>query len=278
MPNDTIAAISTPPGRGGIGIVRLSGPEAPHIAAQILALNAPLEHARARYTQVLSADNTPLDEAVATAFLAPHSYTGEHVIEIATHGAPVILDAVLTRALSLGARLAEPGEFTQRAFASGRLDLTQAEAVHDLIAARTLDQARQAAQQLGGALSRRLAPTKEKLLHLIALLEAGMDFASGELDDVDVVPPAHIAQEIAAITAALSQLAATFARAHLLRQGAALALVGRPNAGKSSRFNRLHDHDRAIVTATPGTTRDTIEETFSLDGIPIRLVDTAGLR
>jgi tRNA modification GTPase len=278
---DTIAAISTPPGRGGIGIVRLSGPDAFRIAAQLLDLAAkPLAHAHARYTRVFDPTDPArtLDEAVATAFHAPHSYTGEDVVEIATHGSPVILDAVLEAALAAGARLADPGEFTQRAFASGRLDLTQAEAVHDLIAARTLDAARQAAQQLGGSLARRLAPTKERLLHLIALLEAGMDFASGELDDVDVVPPTHIAAEVAAVTAQLEALAATYRRGQLLRTGAALALVGRPNAGKSSLFNRLLERDRAIVTPIPGTTRDTVEEAFALAGIPLRLVDTAGLR
>lgn len=277
---DTIAAISTPPGRGGIGIVRLSGPEAFRIAAGLLDRPPALEHARARLTRIADPAHpgTTLDEAVVTPFVAPRSYTGEDVVELAMHGAPVILDSVLRAALASGARLAEPGEFTQRAFRNGRLDLTQAEAVHDLIAARTLDQVRQAAQQLGGALSRRVSPAKETLLHLIALLEAGMDFASGELDDVDVVPPAQIAAEIAAVQGQLRSLAATFSRGHLLRSGASLALVGRPNAGKSSLFNRLLERDRAIVTHIPGTTRDTLEESIALAGIPLRLVDTAGLR
>ncbi len=293
---DTIAAISTPPGRGGIGIVRLTGPEAFAIATALLRLSAPLEHARARFGRVLdpnaaelqkdpppqnqaqpAADNF-IDEAVVTGFRGPQSYTGDDVVEIATHGAPVVLDTVLTAALRHGARLAEPGEFTQRAFLAGRLDLTQAEAVHDLIAAQTLEQARAAAQQLGGALSRRLAPAKERLLHLIALLEAGMDFASGELDDVEVVSPAHIAAELAAVYHSLGQLAQSFHAGALLRSGVSLALVGRPNAGKSSLFNHLLERPRAIVTPLPGTTRDTVEETWSLGGIPIRLVDTAGLR
>ena len=208
---DTIVAISTPPGRGGIGIVRLSGPDALTIAAQLLHLTGPLDdpkaHARARRARVLDPGNDAhtIDDALVTAFLAPHSYTGDTLVEIAAHGSPVILDAILRSALAHGARLAlpvrlaTPGEFTQRAFLSGRLDLTQAEAVHDLIAAQTLDQARVAAQQLGGAISRRVAPAKESLLHLIALLEAGMDFASGELDDVDIVPPAQIAAAIASV-------------------------------------------------------------------------------
>jgi tRNA modification GTPase len=287
-PPDTVAAISTPPGRGGIGIVRLSGPAALRIAATLVTLASgapslidPSAHAHARLARVLDPANptaAPIDEAIVTAFHAPHSYTGEDLVEIAAHGSPIILEAILRAAIAAGSRLATPGEFTQRAFLAGRLDLTQAEAVHDLIAAQTLDQARSAAQQLGGALSRRIAPAKQSLLHLIALLEAGMDFASGELDDVDVVPPDHIAAAIASAVAPLEALAATFTRGRLLRDGASIALVGPPNAGKSSLFNRLLDRERAIVTAAPGTTRDTVEESFSLSGIPLRLIDTAGLR
>jgi tRNA modification GTPase len=309
VPLETIAAISTPPGRGGIGIVRLAGPEALRLAEALLEmrgvvdLRAAESHARAYVVRVLdpeafslpthrgktAMDGAPggrkiIDDAVVTAFHAPRSYTGDDVVEIAAHGSPVILEAILRGVLAhaarlgIAARLAAPGEFTQRAFLSGRLDLTQAEAVHDLIAAQTLDQARVAAQQLGGALSRRVAPAKERLLHLIALLEAGMDFASGELDDVDVVPPGQIDEAIYAVRGPLAALAATFRRGQLLREGAAIALVGRPNAGKSSLFNRLLERERAIVTPIPGTTRDTLEESLALGGIPLRLVDTAGLR
>ena len=276
---ETIAAISTPPGRGGIGIVRLSGPEAASIAVQLVRLRQPLEHARARLAEVLDdqsgIDAGRIDEAVVTFFAAPHSYTAEDLVEIAAHGSPVVLELLLSRALALGARLAEPGEFTQRAFLAGKLDLTQAEAVRDLIEAQTLTQARQAASQMGGALSRRVGPAKQALVELIALLEAGIDFAE---DDVDLTPETEIARRIGELTPPLAALEASFARGHIVHDGLTLAIVGRPNVGKSSLFNCLAERDRAIVTATPGTTRDTVSERISLDGIPLELVDTAGLR
>jgi len=280
---DTIAAISTPPGRGGIGIVRLSGPQAASIAVQLLRPRNPLEHARARLADVLDRDSDSetqfdaarIDEAVVTYFAAPNSYTSDDLVEIAAHGSPVVLDLLLRRSLALGARLAEPGEFTQRAFLSGRIDLTQAEAVRDLIEAQTLTQARQAASQMGGALSRRVGPIKEALVELIALLEAGIDFAE---DDVEVTPAAEIARRIGEVTSPLTALEASFARGRIVHDGLTLAIVGRPNAGKSSLFNRLVERERAIVTPTPGTTRDTVSERISLDGVPLELVDTAGLR
>jgi tRNA modification GTPase len=278
MSADTIAAISTPPGRGGIGIVRLSGPEATAIAPQLVRLRQPLEHGRARLVDVLdgvSDESEKIDEALVTWFAAPNSYTAEDVVEIAAHGSPVVLDLLLRRALDLGARLAEPGEFTQRAFLAGRIDLTQAEAVRDLIEAQTLTQARQAASQMGGALSRRVGPAKLALVELIALLEAGIDFAE---DDVDVTPQAEIARRIGELTPGLKALEASYGRGRIVHDGLTLAIVGRPNAGKSSLFNRLVERERAIVTATPGTTRDTVTERISLDGIPLELVDTAGLR
>jgi len=277
---DTIAAISTPPGRGGIGIVRLSGTDSVSIAAQLVRLRHPLMPAHVRLADVIAYSETGaelevIDEALVTYFDAPNSYTSEDVVEIAAHGSPVILDFLLRRALALGARLADPGEFTQRAFLSGRLDLTQAEAVRDLIEAQTLTQARQAASQLGGALSRRVMPVKHSLVELIALLEAGIDFAE---DDVDVAPQVEIARRIDALRPPLTALEASFARGRLVHYGLTLAIVGRPNAGKSSLFNRLVERDRAIVTASPGTTRDLVTERISLDGIPLELVDTAGLR
>ena len=275
---DTIAAISTPPGRGGIGIVRISGRLALSIASQLVSPRQPLEHAHARLADVLDPNDPEaarIDQAMVTFFAAPSSYTSEDLVEIAAHGSPVVLELLLRLALQLGARLAEPGEFTQRAFLSGRIDLTQAEAVRDLIEAQTLTQARQAASQMGGALSRRVAPVKQDLVELIALLEAGIDFAE---DDVEVTPQTEIARRIDTLVPPLAALEASFARGRIVHDGLSLALVGRPNVGKSSLFNRLVERDRAIVTATPGTTRDLVTERISLGGIPIELVDTAGLR
>ena len=276
LDNDTIVAISTPPGRGGIGIVRLSGPHARAIAEPLLRLRHPLAAAQARFAEIIDTENSDvLDEAVVTYFQAPGSYTAEDIVEIAAHGSPVLLDHILRACIGNGARLAEPGEFTQRAFLSGRLDLTQAEAVHDLIESTTLHQARVAAQQLGGALSRRIAPVKEKLIHLIAALEAGIDFAE---DDIDLLPADEITARIEAVQRPLAALEQTFGYGRIVRDGFTLAIVGRPNAGKSSLFNRLVQRDRAIVTAAPGTTRDLVTERISLEGIPVELIDTAGLR
>jgi tRNA modification GTPase len=187
----------------------------------------------------------------------------------------VLLDHIVRQCLAAGARLAEPGEFTQRAFISGRLDLTQAEAVHDLIEATTIHQARIAAQQLSGSLSRHIAPIKQQLIALIAALEAGIDFAE---DDIDLLPANEITAQIQSIQTPLAALERTFAYGRIVREGFSLAIIGRPNVGKSSIFNRLVERDRAIVTATPGTTRDLVTERVSLDGIPVELIDTAGLR
>jgi tRNA modification GTPase len=273
---ETIVAIATPPGRGGIGIVRLSGPASLRIAEPMLRLRNPLTHAHARFADLLDLETQEkLDEAVVTFFAAPHSYTGEDVVEMAAHGSPVILETLVRQALEAGARLAAPGEFTQRAFLSGRIDLTQAEAVHDLIAAQTLYQARVAAQQLHGALSRRIKPIKEGLVALIAMLEAGIDFAE---DDIDVLPAEEILSRIEEIRHLLQPVADSFARGRIVHEGLMLAIVGRPNAGKSSLFNRIVQRERAIVTASPGTTRDLVTERVSLGGIPVELVDTAGMR
>ena len=269
-------AISTPPGRGGIGIVRLSGAEARQIAESLLRLKHPLEAGRSRFAHVMDVSTRAvLDEAVVTFFVAPNSYTSEDVIEIAAHGAPVLLDYLLRQCMAAGARIAEPGEFTQRAFLAGRLDLTQAEAVRSLIDATTMQQARTAAQQLGGGLSHEVQPVKRKLIELIAALEAGVDFAE---DDLELMPDEEIAQRLRAIDTPLRALEESFKYGRVLREGFRLAIVGRPNAGKSSLFNRLIGRDRAIVTAQPGTTRDPVYERMEISGIPVELIDTAGLR
>jgi tRNA modification GTPase len=274
--DDTIVAIATPPGRGGIGVVRLSGPQARQIAEGILRLKHELEPGRASFCELIEPDTGErVDEAVVTFFAKPHSYTADDVVEISAHGSPVVLRHIVELATARGARLAEPGEFTMRAFLNGRIDLTQAEAVRDLIESQTLYQAKVAAQQLEGALSKRLQPVKKRLVDLIAIMEAGIDFAE---DDVAVLPSEEIRQRINAIESPLELLRASFAYGKIVHEGLTLAIVGRPNVGKSSLFNRLVERERAIVTATPGTTRDLVTETVALGGIPIKLVDTAGIR
>ena len=281
LQQDTIVAISTPVGRGGIGVVRLSGTRALAAAAPLLRLRHPLAAGRARFGEIVDvATGDVLDQAVVTYFAAPNSYTGEDVVEIAAHGAPVLLEYIVRQCCAGagkdgGARLAEPGEFTQRAFLAGRIDLTQAEAVGDLIGSSTLEQARVAARQLGGALARAVAPVKAELVQLIATMEAGIDFAE---DDIDILPAEKIAGNILAVRAPLERLERSFAYGRVVREGFRLAIVGRPNVGKSSLFNRLIERERAIVTATPGTTRDLVTETVAIDGIPVELIDTAGLR
>jgi len=274
---DTIVAIATAPGRGGLGVVRLSGDRAIEMATGLIRFaKLPLETQRATLGELFDpASGRALDQVVVTCFRRPHSYTAEDVVEISCHGAPVILKFLVELCLQRGARAAQPGEFTMRAFLNGRIDLTQAEAVRDLIESRTLYQARTAAQQMEGAVSARLKPHKQVLVELIARLEAGIDFAE---DDVAVMDWAEILARLDAIRADLEKLVEGYAYGRIVREGLSLAIVGRPNVGKSSLFNRLLNEDRAIVTATPGTTRDMITESASVGGIPLRFVDTAGIR
>jgi tRNA modification GTPase len=274
---DTIVAVATPPGRGGLGVVRLSGSRAVEITTSLVRFSKPpLETQRATLGEFCDPEGGKiLDQVVVTYFRRPHSYTAEDVVEISCHGAPVILRYLVECCLSRGARVAEPGEFTLRAFLNGRIDLTQAEAVRDLVESRTLYQARVAAQQLEGAVSARLKPHKQVLLELIARLEAGIDFAE---DDVAVMGRQEILARIDRLHAEFDKFAQGYEYGRIVREGLSLAIVGRPNVGKSSLFNRLLNEERAIVTSTPGTTRDLVAETANIGGIPLRFVDTAGIR
>ena len=276
-PEETIVAISTPPGRGGLGVVRLAGDRALAIAGRLVRFASPaaLEAWHARGGELVDEEGARVDQVVVTWFARPQSYTGEDVVEISCHGSPVVLRHAVERALDCGARLAEPGEFTMRRFFNGHIDLAQAEAIRELIDATTLYQARVAAQQAGGAVSRRLGPLKAQLLELIALLEAGIDFAE---DDISVAPDTELLRRWEPLAAGLRQLAESFRFGKLVFGGFSLAILGRPNVGKSSLFNRLLEQDRAIVTEIPGTTRDLVSEMASLHGLPVKLIDTAGIR
>jgi tRNA modification GTPase len=272
-PHDTIVAVATPPGRGGIGVVRVSGRSAGAVAVALSDREALLEPRRATLAHVRIAGSA-IDRAVLTFFPAPHSYTGEDVLEISAHGSPVLLRAIVDAAMQAGARLAEPGEFTFRAYLNGRLDLVQAEAVQDLVDAVTPLQARAAFDQLEGTLTARIREIDAALFELCARLEASLDFPE---EGYHFVEPGSASAEIDVIVGELESLLADAGRGRLVREGAQVAILGRPNSGKSSLFNQLAGTGRAIVTDIPGTTRDLVTEVVDIDGAAITLIDTAGL-
>ena len=275
--NSTIVAVATPPGRGGLGVIRLSGPASLSIA-QALARDeafAP-DPNRATLRRLYHTDSGELiDQALITYFRAPHSFTGEDVIELSCHGSPVLLRQLVDCALALDARAAGPGEFTLRAVSNGRINLSQAEAIRDLINAQTQAAAQQAARQLNGELSAQLQPLKDALIRVIVQLESALEFVEDDLPESD---NENLKTEISRLKSQIAALANTFRTGRLFRDGLRVALAGRPNAGKSSLFNALLNSERAIVTDLPGTTRDTLSEYIALEGVPVQLTDTAGLR
>ena len=269
---DTIAAIATPAGHGGVGIVRVSGADTPAITQQLLGRLPQLRCAEVhRFTE---ADGTLIDEGLVLYFEAPASFTGEHVLELHGHGGPVVMDSLLRRVLSLGARPARPGEFSERAFLNNKLDLAQAEAIADLIESSTTAAARAAARSLQGEFSSRVHALVERLTRLRMYVEAAIDFPE---EEIDFLSDDHVVHRLSALRAAFDDLRAGVQQGQLLRDGMTLVIAGRPNAGKSSLLNALSGRDAAIVTEIPGTTRDVLREHIQIDGLPLHIVDTAGL-
>lgn len=272
---ETIVALSTPPGRGAIAVVRLSGPQAVSAARSRVRWARPPTPRRLTKASVLARDGALLDEGLVAVFPAPDSYTGEDVVEISVHGSPAVASELILGLVESGARVARPGEFTERAFVHGKLDLSQAEAVRDLVESETAFQARVAYEQLEGALSRQLRPTKEGLVQALVQLETAVEFSE---EEVELQSRKELRDSLAAQADSLRRLEDSFDRGQVLRQGLSIAFAGRPNSGKSSLFNALLGRDRAIVTDVAGTTRDAVQEALDLNGVPARLIDTAGIR
>lgn len=276
--DDTIAAVATPAGEGALAIVRMSGKRALQIADRIFAGRFPLSSAAGftiHYGRARFPEGDDIDEVLASVFRSPRSFTGEDSVEFSCHGGMLVTHLILDAALSAGARQAEPGEFTRRAFMNGRLDLSQAEAVADLIAARTDRAVRASLDQLAGRLGTRINGLKSELLDLCSALEIDLDFSE---EGIDTISPAEVERRLCLVRTHLAEAAGSFTGGRLIREGLTVPIVGRPNAGKSSLFNALLKESRAIVTHIPGTTRDFLEESISVDGILLRLIDTAGLR
>jgi tRNA modification GTPase len=273
LAQETIAAIASPPGRGALGVIRVSGAAVPHIAVQLLGvLPAPRVACLRRFRD---ADGTALDEGLVLYFPAPASFTGEHVLELQGHGGAYVMDSVLQRVLALGARMARPGEFSERAFLNGKLDLTQAEAVADLIDAGSRDAARAALRSLQGEFSARVNELQAQLTELRVYVEAAIDFPD---EEIDFLSDQSLKQRTTRVFAAFDSISAAARQGAMLREGLNVVIAGKPNAGKSSLLNRLVGDDIAIVTDLPGTTRDLLRQQVHLDGLPVNFIDTAGLR